>query len=47
MLVRPPHRAAEQTEVAEEETGLVWAPVEPAVWVEKHRGLPDDTPEER
>jgi serine/threonine protein kinase len=43
------HTACErrQTEVEEAETGLSWAPVEPAVWVEKHRGHPDDTPEER
>ena len=33
--------------MAEAATGLEWAPVEPAEWVEKHRGHLDDSPEER
>jgi serine/threonine protein kinase len=39
--------ARRQMGVSDEATGLVLAPVEPAVWVEKHNGYFDDAPEQR
>jgi aurora kinase len=39
--------ARRQVELEEAATGLTLAPVEPKVWVEKHGGCSDDSPEER